>query len=132
MDARRFMEKTSLFWLALIALGTAAIQNSSAGSAVAWDGQGHYSTAYGGPVKREKERALQTAYHKGWKTAKIIAATDMPGYGAIAIARHPNGYGSVDAVVIGKRSATEASTLAIERCLKAGGTNPQIKWAWKG
>jgi hypothetical protein len=126
------MNKASLFRLTLIGLVGATIQHADAGSAVASDGQGHFSTAYGGPVEREKQRALETARRKGWMTAKIIAATDITGYGAIAVARHPNGYGSVNGIVLGRRSATEANTLAIERCLKAGGTNPKVRWSWRG
>ena len=126
------MKRSPFFWFALLSFTTLALQKANAGSAVAWDGHGHFSTAYGGPVQREKQRALETARRKGWTTAKIVAATDRTGYGAIAVARHPNGFGSVNGIAIGKRSATEADTLAIEQCLKAGGTNPQIKWAWRG
>ena len=85
------MNNASLFRLALIGLLGVGIQHANAGSAVAWDGHGHFSTAYGGPVEREKQRALDTAHRKGWANAKIIAAADMPGYGAIAVALHPNG-----------------------------------------
>jgi hypothetical protein len=126
------MNNASLFQLALIGLLGVGIQHANAGSAVAWDGHGHFSTAYGGPVEREKQRALDTAHRKGWANAKIIAATDMPGYGAIAVALHPNGYGSVIGISIGKRSATEANTLAIGQCLKLGGTNPKVRWSWRG
>ena len=126
------MKKNALFRFALIGLVGVAIHNAHAGSAVAWDGNGHFSTAYGGPVEREKQRALATAHRNGWTTAKIIAATDSPGYGAIAVALHPNGYGSVNGIAIGRRSATEADAAAIKLCLKAGGTNPKIRWAWRG
>jgi hypothetical protein len=126
------MNRNVLFRLALVGMAVSAMQNAHAGSAVAWDGYGHFSTAYGGPVQREKQRALETAHRKGWATAKIVAATDMPGYGAIAVALHPNGYGSVNGIAIGKRSATEANTVAIEQCLKAGGKNPKIRWTWRG
>ena len=102
--------------LVLIGLVGVAIHNAHAGSAVAWDDNGHFSTAYGGPVQREKQRALASVHHNGWTTAKIIAATDSPGYGAIAIALHPNGYGSVNGIAIGRRSATEAEALAIKEC----------------
>ena len=125
------MNNASLFRLALIGFLGVAIQHSDAGSAVASDGHGHFSVAYGGPVETAKQRALDKAYRKGWASAKIIAATDMPGYGAIAVARHPSGNGLVVGIVLAKRSATEANTLAIERCLKAGGTNPKVRWSWR-
>lgn len=95
------MKRNTLLRLALSGLVGVAIHNAHAGSAVAWDGNGHFSTAYGGPVQREKQRALASAHHNGWTTAKIIAATDSPGYGAIDIALHPNGYGSVNGIAIG-------------------------------
>lgn len=126
------MKKIALFRLVLIGLVCAAIQHANAGSAVACDGYGHCSAAYGGSVEREKQRALETARRKGWAGAKIVAATDMPGYGAIAVARHPNGYGSVIGIAIGKRSATEADTLAIKQCVKSGGTNPKVRSSWRG
>jgi len=50
------------------------------------------------------------ARRKGWMNARIIAATDITGYCAIAVARHPNGYGSIIGVALGKRSTTEADS----------------------
>jgi hypothetical protein len=44
-------------------------------------------------------------------TWRIIAATDITGYGAIATARHPNG-NWVISVSLGNRSAAEAVTQA--------------------
>lgn len=64
--------------------------------------------------------------------ARIVLATDIPGYGAIAVALHRNGYGSTAGVVVGKRSATEANTLAIQQCLKEGGSHARVRWAWNG
>ena len=63
---------------------------------------------------------------------RIVAATDIAGYGAIAVALHPNGRGSILGVALGKRSATEADNLAIEQCLKAGGTHPKIIEGFRG
>ena len=119
------MKKNALLRFALIGLVGVAIHDAHGGSAVAWDGKGHFSTAYGGPVQREKQRALASAHRDGWTPAKIIAATDSPGYGAIAVALHPNGYGSVNGIAIGRRSATEADAVAIKLCLRAGGHESQ-------
>lgn len=58
--------------------------------------------------------------------------SDMLGYGAIAVALNPNGYGSILGITLGKRSAPEARRAAIKACLKAGGTHPEVKWTWKG
>jgi hypothetical protein len=125
------MKKTTLFPWALIAITVAATQASHAGSAVAMEPRhANLTTAYGGPVEREKARALSNARRLYGNDVRIIAATDVIGYGAIAVARWKDRF--VVGVVLGKRSATEANTLAIERCLKAGGINPQVKWAWRG
>jgi hypothetical protein len=83
-------------------------------------------------VAREKQRALAEARLKYGTQARIVAATDVIGYGAIAVAWHPSGHGSIVGISLGKRSATEADTLAIEKCLKAGGINPRVKWAFRG
>jgi hypothetical protein len=126
------MKRRALFQLALIGLIVIALENANAGSAVAWDGHKNLSTAYGGPVEREKARALETARRKGWANVRIIASTDIPGYGAIAVARHPSGYGSLIGVSLGKRSATEAYVMAVDHCRKAGGTNPRVRWTFRG
>ena len=57
--------RNAFFLLALIGLLGMTMQNAKAGAAVAWDGHANLSTAYGGPVEREKERALETAHRKG-------------------------------------------------------------------
>jgi hypothetical protein len=126
------MKKNAVFRLVLLACLALAPQSVNAGSAGATDGHGHLATAYGGPVEREKQQALETARHRYGANVRIIAATDLTGYGAVAVARHPNGHGSIIGVALGKRSATEADTMAIEHCLKAGGRNPQVKWAFRG
>jgi hypothetical protein len=126
------MKKTTLFRLALIALVGMAIQNASAGSAVAWGLHGHVVYSFGHPKEMAKQLALDHAHRRGWMNVKIVAATDTTGYGAIAVALHPNGHGSLLAVALGKRSAREADNIAIEQCLKAGGTDPKILRAFKG
>jgi hypothetical protein len=127
------MKRNIIAGFALTCLISALLApDTKAGSAVASDGHGGLATAYGGPVQREKQRALDIARRKYGPNVRILAATDVTGYGAIAVARHPNGYGSIICPVLGRRSASEADTLAIKHCLKAGGTNPQVKWGWWG
>jgi Domain of unknown function (DUF4189) len=103
------------------------IQDASAGSAVAFASNGQLAAAYGGPVQREKERALAEARRRNGADVRIVASTDVTGYGAIAVARHPNGIGSVIGIALGRRSQTEAAALAIKQCLKRGGTDPKVK-----
>jgi hypothetical protein len=103
-----------------------------AGSVVVWDGGKNLGTAYGRPLPIEKQRALQAARRKGWTNVRIIGASNVSGYGAIATARHPSGHGSLIGVALGRRSATEADTLAIEQCTKAGGTNVKITAGFRG
>lgn len=127
------MKKSALFILALFALAGMAVQKVEAGSVVLTDGHGNLSTAYGGPVDRETQRALDKAHRRyGFGKFRVLASSDVTGYGAIVVARHPNGYGSLIGVALGRRSAHEAYTVAMQECLKAGGTHAKIKWAFKG
>jgi hypothetical protein len=126
------MKKNALLGLTLIGLATVALQNVNGGSAVATDDRGNLATAYGGPVEREKQRALETARLRYGANFRILASTDQIGYGAIAVALLPNGHASVIGVALGKRSATEADRMAIDHCLKAGGVNPKVRWGFRG
>ena len=119
--------------VALVTMTAEVVGTARAGSAVANDGFGHLATAYGGPKRREEQRALAEALRKyGRRDFRIIAATDVTGFGAIAVAHHPDGHRTIIGVSLGKRSATEADTLAVEKCLRAGGKNPQVKWVFRG
>lgn len=123
------MKKITVF---LFIFGLVSFHNAIAGSAVALGPHNQLATAYGGPVEREMQRALDVAHRKYGANVRIIAATDVTGYGAIAVATHPNGYGSIIGVSLGNRSTTEADTLAIQHCLRAGGTNPKVRWGFRG
>ena len=126
------MRNRTLFSLTFLFFLIVASKNANAGAAVALGPHNQLATAYGGPVEREKARALNNARRLYGNDVRIIAATDITGYGAIALARHPNGYGWIIGVSLGNRSATEADALAIDHCRKAGGINPQVKWAFRG
>lgn len=116
----------------LLALAAALIQPASAGSAVAWDPTGHVVYSFGHPIEISKQRAIEMARRKDWLNMRIVAATDINGYGAIAVALHPNGHGSLIGVALGRRSAKEADTLAVEQCVRAGGTNVTVKSKFRG
>lgn len=126
------MAKSRLF--AFMALGIAflALHNANAGSAVALAPHNQLFTSFGHPREIAKARALEAARSKCGDNVRIIASTDLTGFCAIAMARHPNGYGWIIGVALGRRSATEADTLAIEECIKAGGTKPQIRSGFRG
>jgi hypothetical protein len=104
----------------------------NAGSAVAWDGDRHLVTSFGHPVEVAKARALADARFNGWANAKIIGSSDVTGYGAVAVARHPNGVGALIGVSLGNRSQSQATAKAIELCRKAGGTDVRIKYSFQG
>jgi hypothetical protein len=123
--------RNTILTLAVASLVCVFFHKSEAGSAVAWDGGSHLGSAYGGPMEMAEQRALENCRRRGGVNARIFAATDVTGYGAIAIGSRPNG-GSVLAVSLGKRSATEADSSATQHCLKAGGINPKVRWAWRG
>src|ERR1700722_15497636 len=116
--------------LVLLCLMAGWARNGDCGSAVAWDGHGHMVYSWGHPEEQAKARALAFCRQRYGTEAKILASSDLTGYCAIAVAR--KGAGSVFAASLGRRSATESETLAIKKCLKAGGTNPKIKRGWYG
>jgi hypothetical protein len=125
------MKTRAFFLLALVGLASIALNDADAGSAVVLGPHNQLATAYGGPVRKEEQRALENARRKYGANVRILAASDVTGYGAIAIAKHPNGNWLIG-VALGRRSATEANTLAINECLKAGGKHPQVRWAFRG
>jgi hypothetical protein len=74
------MKTKVLVWIALLAWGGVTVQPVSAGSAVVADGHGNLCTAYGGPVDREKQRALNKARHLyGFAHFTILASTNTFG-----------------------------------------------------
>jgi hypothetical protein len=62
--------------------------------------------------------------------AKLIDSTDVVGYGSIAVARRATG--AVIGVSLGRPSPVDAENRAKAKCLKAGGTNPKVRWGFKG
>ena len=126
------MKKNALFGLALIVMNLGLIQSTFAGSAVALGPHNQMIADAGVPAAIAKQHALADARRKFGPSARIVAASDVTGYGAIAVAQHPNGIGWIICVSLGKRSATEADTLAIQKCLKLGGKNPRITRAFWG
>ena len=126
------MKKTALFLLVLLGTAILTVHNLKAGSAVVLGPDNHLVSSYGHPEAVAKKRALDEARRMFGANVRVLAATDITGYGAVAVARHPNGYGWIMGVALGTRSATEAETLAIEQCAKAGGTNPKVRWTFRG
>jgi hypothetical protein len=127
------MTRRMLFRLVLMGMTVLALQRAYAGSAVAMERyHGNLATAYGGPMEREEQRALTNARRLYGPDVRIIAASDVKGFGAIAVAWNPSGHGSIIGIALGKRSATEAYTSAIDKCVKAGGVKPQVRWAFWG
>ena len=113
-----------------LCFGADLAHSARAGSAVAWDGHGHLVYSWGHPEKEARNRALALCRERYGSDARILSSSDLTGYCAIAVARR--GAGSVVAASLGRRSATEAEMLAINKCLKAGGTSPRIKRGWYG
>jgi hypothetical protein len=118
----------SLAIIGLMVVGS----DAHAGAAVAIGPHHQLATAYGGPIKQAEQRALSEARRRYGPNVRLLAATDETGYGAIAVARHPNGIGWIIGVALGKRTATEADTLAIDQCRKAHGVQPRVKWGFWG
>jgi hypothetical protein len=124
------MKRSALFRSLLLSLAFLAIQNANAGSAVACDGHGHLVYSYGHLKEIDERQALELARSRYGASVRILAASEVTGYGAIAVARKGNNW--IAGVTLGKRSATEADALAIDHCLKAGGIEPRVKWRFRG
>ena len=114
----------------LLIMATLAVQNAKAGSAVAWDGHGHLAYSYGRSMEIEEQRVLDLGRPRYGSSLRILAATDVPGYGAIATARVGTHW--VYGVVLGRSTKVEAEQMAIQRCQKAGGVSPKIKSEFRG
>ena len=121
---------TKIRLVVLLCLAALAIHNSKAGSAVAWDEKGHLVSGYGVPVQEAKRRALEIAHKRYGSNVSILAASDVTGYGANAVAS--KGTGSVVGVSLGRPSAADAERRAIQQCLMSGGNNPKVRWRFRG
>jgi hypothetical protein len=109
------------------------LQNVYAGSAVAVANNGQRTIivkSYGLPQRIAEQHVIDICHREGGANAKLLASSDVVGYGAIAVAREGNGW--VVGVSLGRRSATESDIRAVKACLKAGGTNPKVKWGFRG
>jgi hypothetical protein len=126
------MKRCVIFLLAMAGLAGGFLSNADGGSAVAFAPPSHLVSMFGHPKDVSIQRALEEGRRRYGPNVKLLAATDVTGYGAVAIARHPNGQGSIIGVALGMRSATEADTVAIQKCLRAGGTHAEVRWAWRG
>ena len=124
------MKKSAIRLALLLGLSALWAQNAKAGSAVVWDGHGHVVSCHGSRVDEATRRALELAHSRFGGEFRLIAFTDLDGYGAVATAS--KGTGSIIGVALAKRSVAEAEARAIRQCLKAGGTTPKIVRTWKG
>jgi hypothetical protein len=126
----KLMKKGIVAALALLGCLCICMQSTQADSAVAWDGRGHFGAAAGYPLNEAQQRAIERCRRNGGINPRIVGATETIGYGAIAVARR--GTGSVIGISLGRPSPADAENRAIEKCLKAGGINPKIRWGFKG
>jgi hypothetical protein len=122
------MKRSAIFLL--VGMAVVAAQNVRGGSAVAISPHNQMATSCGYPKEIAKQRALDIARSRYGANVRILAATDRTGYCAIAVAA--KGRGSVVGVALGRPSSREAEHLAIEQCIKAGGTDPKVRWRFKG
>jgi hypothetical protein len=124
------MRRSIIFRIALLSLGLLAGKDAEAGSAVAIGSNGHLVASVAPSVDQAKQRAIDICIRQGGVNVRILAASDIVGYGAIAFGRRGSGY--LTGVALGKRSPIEAEILAIDACRKAGCSNPKIKREFKG
>jgi hypothetical protein len=124
------MKTSTLYGLALVCIAVIAIQRDNAASAVAIGSNGYLSSAARSSLEDAKQRALEICRSHGGIDVRLVASSAVAGYCAIAVGRKGNCV--VYGIALGKRSATEADTVAIELCLKAGGLDPKVKYGWQG
>jgi hypothetical protein len=120
------LETTALFGVIALCL----IQHANAGSAVAVGRNLHLVYSFGWPKQVAEQRALGICRRQGGVDPRIADSTDAVGYGAAAISYQGNHW--ILGVATGHPTWLEAEHEAIEQCRKRGGTNPQVKWEWKG
>jgi len=111
-------------------LALSADNSAMAATAVAHASNSYTVISYGGSLDEAKQRAIEICRSKGGVNVKIVAATPVFGYGAIAVGA--KGTGSAVGIAVGRHSARDAESLAIEQCLKAGGVNPKITRHFRG
>jgi hypothetical protein len=116
--------------LVTLACASVVLSSARAGSAVAWDGHGHLVHSAGYPVEIAKQRALRICRLRYGVSPHLLASTDVVGNGAIAVARRGSEW--VIGISLGRPSPADAENRAIEKCLKAGGVNPKVRWGFKG
>jgi len=125
------MRRSAIFRLALLCMTIVAIQRANTASAVAYAPGGHIVTSRGQSSKEIAEQhALTTARQRYGASARLIAASAVTGYCAIAVGRKRTGL--VNGIALGRPSRAEAERQAVEACLKAGGTDPKVRWEWYG
>jgi predicted transcriptional regulator len=125
------LTRSMIFRLVLVGMAVAALQRVQAGSAVATDGHGHTVYSSGHPKSVAIQRAMETARLYGWTDARIVAATDVTGYSAIAVGSKGKN-SSVLGIVLGHASREDAEKSAIEECFEAGETDVQVRWRFNG
>jgi len=67
-------------------LAALTVQPAKAGSAVASDGNGHLSISFGHSKEVDKQSALELGRRLHGPNVRIVAASDVTGYCAIAVA----------------------------------------------
>jgi hypothetical protein len=119
--------------LAVLSLSVVFVQSAGAGSAVAIGNDGQHTfivKSFGLPRRLAVEHVIDICRRKGDRNARLVASSDVVGYGSIAVGRR--GAVWVVGVSLGRRSASESDVRAIRACVKAGGINPKVKWGFRG
>lgn len=127
------MSKGAVSRIVLVGLCGMLIQSVYAGSAVAMANKGQRTIivkSYGLPRKVAEHHVIDICRREGGTNAKLLASSDVVGYGSIAVGRR--GPSWVVGVSLGRRSATESEIRAVKACLKGGATNPKVKWGFRG
>lgn len=77
----------TLILVGLMGFSFLTCEHADARSAVVLAPDNQPATACSGPIQREEQRALAEARRRYSPNVTLLAATDVTGYGAIAVAR---------------------------------------------
>jgi hypothetical protein len=121
------MKRSAIFRLALLCTALVAFHRANT-----WPTRYRFQSSLAYSQEVAKQKALARWYGKWHEQARILASTGVVGECAAAFWRQGNRWAI--GVALGKRSESEADSLAMKYCLQhcPPGAQPKIERAWRG
>jgi hypothetical protein len=79
------MKRSNILRIDLFASAVLGVKEAEAGSAVAIGPHNQMATSYGYPEEIAKQRALELARRRYGPNVRLLAASDVTGYGALPL-----------------------------------------------